>query len=215
MGKRFKNAAGALATRNESEARLAWPERSGGNLDSREDEERRCGGFIGFSELGAGCSKDGLGQDVPATVKKRARCPRSRIESRFMSDLGLSTFGPSALHFQNFSVSAFPLLPPAFTPWGGTNVGTGRKFPKKVSVHAYTAFECALKTRRFLILKPFRLFRSGAKAPSRGCVSTPWLFSEALEVRVMRLPARWVGFRPKVPDESIARGIARAGRCHW
>jgi hypothetical protein len=33
----FKNAAGALATRNESEARLAWPERSGGNQDSRED----------------------------------------------------------------------------------------------------------------------------------------------------------------------------------
>ena len=113
----FKNAAGALATRNEGEARLAWPERSGGNQDSREDEERRCGGFIGFSELGAGCSKDGLGQGVPATVKMRARCPRSLFESGFISDLGLSTFGPSTLHFQNFRISAFqrfsfPLLPP-------------------------------------------------------------------------------------------------------
>jgi hypothetical protein len=39
----FKNAAEALATRNESEANLAWPKRSGGNQDSREDEERRCG----------------------------------------------------------------------------------------------------------------------------------------------------------------------------
>ena len=26
--------------------------------------------FFGFSELGAGCSKDGLGQDVPATMKR-------------------------------------------------------------------------------------------------------------------------------------------------
>jgi hypothetical protein len=39
----FKNAAEALATRNESEANLAWPMRSGGNPVSREDEERRCG----------------------------------------------------------------------------------------------------------------------------------------------------------------------------
>ena len=75
---------------------------------------------------------DGLGQDVPATVKKRARCPRSRIESRFISDLGLSTFGPSTLHFQHFSFSAFQRFSvSAFTPRGGTNVGTGRKFPKK------------------------------------------------------------------------------------
>jgi hypothetical protein len=43
--------------------------------------------------------------------------------------------------FQNFSVSAF-------TPRGGTNVGTGRKFPKKVSVPAYPAFACALKPRK-------------------------------------------------------------------
>jgi hypothetical protein len=54
---------------------------------------------------------DGLGQDVPATVKMRARCPRSRVESGFISDLGLSTFGPSALHFQNLSVLVFQLLP--------------------------------------------------------------------------------------------------------
>jgi hypothetical protein len=47
-------------------------------LGEREKGKRgRSGGFIGFSELGAGCSKDGLGQDVPATVKMRARCPRS------------------------------------------------------------------------------------------------------------------------------------------
>jgi hypothetical protein len=26
--------------------------------------------LFGFSELGAGCSKDGLGQDVPATMKR-------------------------------------------------------------------------------------------------------------------------------------------------
>jgi hypothetical protein len=38
VGKRFKNAAGALATRNESEAKLAWPERSGGNLGSSGEE---------------------------------------------------------------------------------------------------------------------------------------------------------------------------------
>ena len=54
---------------------------------------------------------DGLGQDVPATMKKRARCPRSLFESGFISDLGLSTFGPSALHFQNLSVLVFQLLP--------------------------------------------------------------------------------------------------------
>jgi hypothetical protein len=76
-----------------------------------ERKKGKSGGFIGFSELGAGCSKDGLGQDVPATVKMRARCPRTLFESRFISDLGLSTFGPSALHFQNFSVSAFRFYP--------------------------------------------------------------------------------------------------------
>jgi hypothetical protein len=42
-----------------------------------EGKRGRSGGFIGFSELGAGCSKDGLGQDVPATVKMRAGRPRS------------------------------------------------------------------------------------------------------------------------------------------
>jgi hypothetical protein len=61
---------------------------------------------MGCFRLGVGCSKDGLGQDVPATVKKRARCPRTLFESRFISDLGLST-----LHFQNFSVLEFQLLP--------------------------------------------------------------------------------------------------------
>ena len=45
-----------------------------------------------------------------------------------------------------FRISAFQLS--AFTPWGGTNVGTGRKIPKKVSVPAYPAFACALKTRK-------------------------------------------------------------------
>ena len=54
---------------------------------------------------------DGLGQDVPATVKMRARCPRTLFESGFISNLGLSTFGPSTLHFQNFSVSAFRFYP--------------------------------------------------------------------------------------------------------
>jgi hypothetical protein len=38
---RFKNAAGALATRNQSEAKLAWPEQSGGNSVSREDRRLR------------------------------------------------------------------------------------------------------------------------------------------------------------------------------
>ena len=37
--------------------------------------------------------------------------PRTRIESGFISDLGLPTFGPSTLHFQNFSVLEFQLLP--------------------------------------------------------------------------------------------------------
>jgi hypothetical protein len=125
----FKNAAGALATRNESEARLAWPERSGGNQDSREDEERRCGGFIGFSELGAGCSKDGLGQDVPATVKMRARCPRTLFESGFISDLGLSTFGPSTLHFQNFRISEFQRF--SFYPQGWDKCWYRQKISEK------------------------------------------------------------------------------------
>jgi hypothetical protein len=109
----------------------------------------------------------------------RARCPRSRVESGFISVLGLSSFGPSTLHFQNFRISEFQnfrisefqnfrisefqnFSVSAFTPRGGTNVGTGRKFPKKVSVPAYPAFAYALKTRRSPALKPFRLFRSGA-----------------------------------------------------
>jgi hypothetical protein len=37
--------------------------------------------------------------------------PRTLFESGFISDLGLSTFGPSTLHFQNFSVSAFRFYP--------------------------------------------------------------------------------------------------------
>ena len=37
--------------------------------------------------------------------------PRIRFESGFFSDLGLPTFGPSTLHFQNFSVLEFQLLP--------------------------------------------------------------------------------------------------------
>ena len=41
----------------------------------------------------------------------RARGPRSRDESGFFFDLGLSTFGPSTLHFQHFSVLEFQLLP--------------------------------------------------------------------------------------------------------
>jgi hypothetical protein len=95
----------------------------------------------------------------------RARCPRTFFESGFISNLGLSTldlrlFIFSVSEFQNFSVSAFQLS--ASTPRGGTNVGTGRKFPKKVSVPAYPAFAYALKTRRSPALKPFRLFRSGA-----------------------------------------------------
>ena len=36
--------------------------------------------------------------------------PRIRFESGFISDLGLSTFGPSTLHFLHFSIS-FQLLP--------------------------------------------------------------------------------------------------------
>jgi hypothetical protein len=38
VGKRFKNAAGALATLDEGEGKLAWPERSGGNLGSSGDK---------------------------------------------------------------------------------------------------------------------------------------------------------------------------------
>jgi hypothetical protein len=37
--------------------------------------------------------------------------PRTLFESGFIFDLGLSTFGPSTLHFQNFSVSAFRFYP--------------------------------------------------------------------------------------------------------
>ena len=37
--------------------------------------------------------------------------PRTLFESGFIFDLGLSTFGPSTLHFQNFSVLVFQLLP--------------------------------------------------------------------------------------------------------
>jgi hypothetical protein len=40
-------------------------------------------------------------------------------------------------------------------PEHGTNVGTGRKFPKKVSVPAYPAFACALKARKSTFLKHF------------------------------------------------------------
>jgi hypothetical protein len=72
---------------------------------------------------------------------------------------------PMSLHFQRFSVSEFQFLPLAFTPRGGTNVGTGRKFPKKVLVPAYSVFACALKTRRFPSLKSFRGIQRGARDP--------------------------------------------------
>jgi hypothetical protein len=123
-----------------SEARGQRPEARGRRSERKKGKS---GGFIGFSELGAGCSKDGLGQDVPATVKMRARCPRTLFESGFISNLGLSTLD---LRLFIFRISAFQLS--AFTPRGGTNTGTGRKIPKKVSVPAYPAFACALKTRK-------------------------------------------------------------------
>ena len=56
------------------------------------------------------------------------------------------TFGSSFSEFQRFRISAF-------TSRGGTNVGTGRKFPKKVSVPVYPAFACALKTRKMRSFK--------------------------------------------------------------
>ena len=86
---------------------------------------------------------DGLGQDVPATVKNQARCPRSRVESGFISDLGLSTFGPSALHFQNLSVLVFQLLPDGV----GQMLVQAEDFRKKFRFPAYSAFACAVKAR--------------------------------------------------------------------
>ena len=59
------------------------------------------------------------------------------------------TFDSSFSAFQHFSISVF-------TPRGGTNVGTGRKFPKKVLVPAYPVFACAVKARRSAPLKLFR-----------------------------------------------------------
>jgi hypothetical protein len=49
----------------------------------------------------------------------------------------------------SFRLSVFCFLFSAFssTPWGGTNIGTGRKFPKKVAGPAYPAFACAVKAR--------------------------------------------------------------------
>jgi hypothetical protein len=62
-------------------------------------------------------------------------------------DLRLFIFRIS--EFQNFSVSEFQNFSvSAFTPRGGTNIGTGRRFPKKVSVPAYPAFACAVKARK-------------------------------------------------------------------
>ena len=72
-----------------------------------------------------------------------ARCPRSRIKSGFISDLGLLTFGPSTLHFQHFSVLEFQLLPRRV----GQILVQVESFPKKVSVPTYSAFACALKAR--------------------------------------------------------------------
>ena len=73
----------------------------------------------------------------------RARCPCTRFESGFISDLGLSTFGSSALHFQNFSFSAFQLLPLGV----GQILVQAENFRKKFRHPAYPAFACALKTR--------------------------------------------------------------------
>jgi hypothetical protein len=72
---------------------------------------------------------DGLGQDVPATVKMRARCPRSRVESGFISVLGLSTFGPSTLHFQNFRISEFQRF--SFYPQGWDKCWYRQKISEK------------------------------------------------------------------------------------
>jgi hypothetical protein len=86
---RVQNAAGALAT--QFEAKPIWHGRSegkpvGGGRRSEghgaarprrptektqdfkiQETREEADGIFGGSELGAGCSKDGLGQDVPAT----------------------------------------------------------------------------------------------------------------------------------------------------
>jgi hypothetical protein len=90
-----------------------------------------CGLAVNLSEIiGAASPRrptgDGLGQDVPATVKKRARCPRSRIESRFISDFW--TFDSSFSAFQHFSVSAFILR---FYPTGWDKYWYRQKISEK------------------------------------------------------------------------------------
>jgi hypothetical protein len=63
--------------RPEIEAKPDWHGRNEVEAIKRQDEEAAIS--LAFAELGAGCSKDGLGQDVPAT---RKRCPAGCVAQR-------------------------------------------------------------------------------------------------------------------------------------
>ena len=92
---------------------------------------------------GTGCPSYDEEAGGPPTLPL-IRNPRSAIHN-----LRSTICNPSFLRpfvFIRGSNSSFQFS--AFTPWGGTNVGTGRKFPKKVSVPAYPAFACAVKARK-------------------------------------------------------------------
>jgi hypothetical protein len=54
--------------RPEIETKPDWHGRNEVEAIKSQDEEAAIS--LAFAELGAGCSKDGLGQDVPATVKR-------------------------------------------------------------------------------------------------------------------------------------------------
>jgi hypothetical protein len=69
-----------------------------------------------------------------------------RVKKRlFHAPPNHSSFSRSFVFIRGLKSS---LLYFAFTPWYGTNAGTGRKFPKKVLVPTYSAFVCAVKARR-------------------------------------------------------------------
>jgi hypothetical protein len=104
---------------------------------------------------------DGLGQDVPATVKMRARCPRTLVESGFISDLVLSTFGPSTLHFQNLSVLVFQLLPDGV----GQMLVQAEKFRKKFRSLPITHLRVPLKHADPLLSSHFGVFSEAREHP--------------------------------------------------
>jgi hypothetical protein len=87
--------------------------------------------------------------------------PRSRVESGFISDLGLSTFGPSALHFQNLSVLVFQLLPDGV----GQMLVQAEKFRKKFRSLPITHLRVPLKHADPLLSSHFGVFSEAREHP--------------------------------------------------